>query len=342
MACGAHFRPGLPQRRSARGAERHCAEGPREPDAPATALRRPARSRNRGGGGGGIFVQSTLPEPDLDRTLVPLSPDVAAFERYGNVDVNQALGLPNITIPLFQGTAGKLPVNINLNYSYSGLKPPETAGWVGLGWNLSPGGVITRVVRGELDEGANVNGKRVDDVPDFSLYANNQLVLDEINLKIRDGEYDIYSYQIPGHSGKFIIKNGYPVLFPYDDIKIKLSGNDFIIITTEGITYYFWSKEETRAKLSQGGNNIVAYTSAWHLSREVSSDLLDTIEYYYHPIAYNDYLNTAQTQTTYSMPSNLMLSLNCATETPLYIPAYRINSLQLASMQDRNLRIYFK
>jgi hypothetical protein len=80
------------------------------------------------------------------------SPNSASLGEYGNIPVNMFTGQPNIFIPLYEIKEGAISVPISLDYSLTSVKPNRKSGWVGLGWNLSVGGCITRNVRGAYDE----------------------------------------------------------------------------------------------------------------------------------------------------------------------------------------------
>lgn len=85
-------------------------------------------------------------------TVIPPSPTAASLGKYGDIDVGKYTGIPNISIPLYNLSLGNLNVPIDLNYSSSGLKVEEKSSWIGLGWSLNAGGVITRSVHNKADE----------------------------------------------------------------------------------------------------------------------------------------------------------------------------------------------
>jgi hypothetical protein len=59
----------------------------------------------------------------------------------------------NISIPLYELNEGRISVPISLSYHAGGIRVAEEASWVGLGWSLNAGGVITRTVRDKDDFG---------------------------------------------------------------------------------------------------------------------------------------------------------------------------------------------
>lgn len=85
--------------------------------------------------------------------IISPSPQLKAFEQYGNYSISEFTGTPNISIPLWTIKSGSLVVPISLDYSGGGVRVDELSGIYGLKWNLNTGGVITRSVMGNLDEG---------------------------------------------------------------------------------------------------------------------------------------------------------------------------------------------
>jgi len=82
----------------------------------------------------------------------PSSPNVSALGSFGMFPMNLSTGQPNIGIPLFSNNNYGNDADISLNYNISSVKPDFQTSWVGLGWNLSVGGAITRLVNGGIDE----------------------------------------------------------------------------------------------------------------------------------------------------------------------------------------------
>src|SRR5579863_7043768 len=80
------------------------------------------------------------------------SPTAASLGKYGDIPVSYNTGIPNISIPIYSVQAGSLKLPISLSYHASGLKVEEEAGWVGAGWALNAGGMITRTVIGAPDD----------------------------------------------------------------------------------------------------------------------------------------------------------------------------------------------
>ncbi|MEM9886640.1 MAG: DUF6443 domain-containing protein, partial [Bacteroidota bacterium] len=93
--------------------------------------------------------QGNIPSPT--ESLLPLAPTAAALGEYNDIPVNGYTGLPSIGVPVYQINYNGITVPINLSYHANGIKVSEEASWVGLGWSLNAGGVISRTIRGQDD-----------------------------------------------------------------------------------------------------------------------------------------------------------------------------------------------
>ena len=79
------------------------------------------------------------------------SPEAAAFRKYGEYQVSEYTGSPNISVPLYTIDYKDIQIPIVLTYDASGIKVEQEASWVGLGWNLMVGGCINYVAQGDVD-----------------------------------------------------------------------------------------------------------------------------------------------------------------------------------------------
>ncbi|WP_068843377.1 hypothetical protein [Flavobacterium chilense] len=83
--------------------------------------------------------------------VIPSSPTAASLGVYGNNPVNYYNGTIGLTVPLYEIKMANQNIPIKLDYFSTGVKVADNAGWVGLGWSLSAGGVITKTVKGSDD-----------------------------------------------------------------------------------------------------------------------------------------------------------------------------------------------
>ena len=229
-----------------------------------------------------VLAQESIAVP----SVIPPSPDAAALGKYGSIPVGLHTGVPQIDIPLYTIKTKSLQVPISVSYHASGVKVNEIASWVGLGWSLNAGGVITRSVVGKSDEGGfwsnNIKSHSqvgIDDEEYLLTYADHS----------GDGESDYYFYNFNGRSGKFVYAQNdsqNPVLIPQEPLDIKFVNGHFEIRDEVGTRYVFGSVETTTL-----GPDNETYNSSYYLSDIYSVDGTDHIEFHYSSAepAYIDY-----------------------------------------------------
>lgn len=166
-----------------------------------------------------IYAQSakhqTSPPSNLQLPIiVPTSPSVAGVMRFEEVPIDYYTGQPDINIPL-----GNIPIHKNLfypivlRYNTQAIRVDERSGWTGTGFSLTSGGVISRTVRSLPDEVNSVLGKGIfhNNFSNFNSLSPTQK--EESLWKSANGrdyekldtDYDLYQYNYPGGSGRFII-----------------------------------------------------------------------------------------------------------------------------------------
>lgn len=158
--------------------------------------------------------------------IFPAAPTANNLMKFEEVPVSYYTGIPDVSIPLFNIPTNDDEVNLNVSLKYHPLsaKPDDKASEVGLGWNLSAGGTITRTVRGGVAD-SKIESVFMSAVPrsKYGIYQhtyNNtyKLVYDDTaNFDYQeygynaatgkiDTEYDLYQYNFMGYAGRFIIK----------------------------------------------------------------------------------------------------------------------------------------
>lgn len=171
---------------------------------------------------------------------IPSSPEAALLGRFGDIPVGNYTGVANVSIPIYTIKESGIEIPINLKYHSSGVKVADEATWVGLGWDLSPGGAIIHEVRGKSDHQETI-GNRLYDMPGYENFKNyfytfasgkhtfrnqrgsalnnscfekdnnisdyNGYDSVEVLYKLLEGsgQPDIYNYDFAGYSGKFYI-----------------------------------------------------------------------------------------------------------------------------------------
>jgi hypothetical protein len=239
------------------------------------------------------FAQSSTQAPlfALRTDLIPPSPNAAALGKYGVVPVSLQTGIPNISIPITEAVGQQLKIPVTLNYNTSGFKPTEEASWVGLGWSLEAGGVITRIVKDKVDEFMADDGKYANVNWRFTTQDSitNSFLDSALYFASKDTEPDIYAFNFSGYSGKFVIYRGKIFQYPYQQLTISGDpSTGFIIITPDGNQYNFPITETTLALTNHIHNNDDVYyylpsqyPTSWYLQSIVSPDNKDNITFSY-------------------------------------------------------------
>ncbi|WP_323028500.1 RHS repeat domain-containing protein [Gelidibacter japonicus] len=226
-----------------------------------------------------LFSQS-LPE------IIPKSPVAQEFERQVNFPVSFYTGIPNISIDLFSFSLGEKKINISLSYLSSGIQVDQRATWVGLGWNLNAGGLITRSNKGRADENdseyygyssAQGKGSELEYFLDLDKQSRTNMTTSEIEFTenfrkhaadgLYDTEPDQFTLNAMGLQGRFIINaNGGIVSLDYAELIIEGNQLDgFTVRDSSGFIYRFNAIEETMF-LSVPGLESDGYNSSWFLT----------------------------------------------------------------------------
>ncbi|MBC9929138.1 DUF5977 domain-containing protein [Chitinophaga qingshengii] len=223
------------------------------------------------------------------RQSLPVAPEAAQLGKYGNVPVSLFTGTPQISIPLHEFKGQMLSLPISLSYNNGGFKPGEVAPWVGMGWSLNAGGVITRGVMGNPDINENYydNGPLV--LPPSSDVFAYQDFLKQMKMEIRDLQPDMYYYNFAGKSGKFMVLPDKSIVKKErDNLTITYNHPDEFVITDEnGTTYRFASPEQTRMQLMDDiqeeapPRRSYSYNSSWYLTSMVSVNNVERIDFTY-------------------------------------------------------------
>ncbi|MEL6986770.1 MAG: hypothetical protein AAGK97_02980 [Bacteroidota bacterium] len=96
-----------------------------------------------------LFAQDPLSED----AFVPSAPEAAALAKYVDVPVNMYTGTPNVNVPIHSAVSRDVSLPISISYHAGGNRVTEEASWVGLGWSLNAGGMITREIKDKDDFG---------------------------------------------------------------------------------------------------------------------------------------------------------------------------------------------
>ena len=220
-----------------------------------------------------------------------LSPTTEKAIQKGAENVSLYTGVPQIGVPLYSYTnqSNKLSLSISIDYYAGGIGIDEAPTFTGLGWYLNAGGIITRIIRGQADEGNENLAKGflfTDTIPNDWRQKSSEYYNDSV-----DAMQDIFQYQFNGRSGIFYIgKNGQTAQVPLTKMKIIPTINvqdiaGFKIITEEGISYVFDKVEHTGFYYGSPKDIDPYYLngsrSSWSLTKIISPFQTDTIQLTY-------------------------------------------------------------
>lgn len=197
----------------------------------------------------------------LETRITEPNPEASALRRYSDVPVSYSAGSAIVDIPLIDVTSGELGVSFSLSYNTSARRATDLPGYTGIGWSLRGLGRVSRQVVGLPDEKIRANV----DVPTPEI-PNEPIVIIDTDKATKylsqevDCQYDIFSYDLPGYGGSFIIDGDDNIhLLPQQDITISFQRapttgpnaneldkgeiTEFTIETFEGLIYTFCDVE---------------------------------------------------------------------------------------------------
>ncbi len=258
---------------------------------------------------GMLWAQSGMP------SIVPPTPNAAALQRYGDIPVSAYTGVPQISVPIYEVAAGEIKVPVSVSYHASGNRVSDEASKVGLGWALNAGGVITRTIHGQDDWAYTAfNYHATTSVPEFNdvfqfrysdFYV--QRGCSPINLpgnpnldtylrQDYDFQPDIYTFNINGYTGKFMLRRGKAVILGEKQkllfTPLDANATQWSLRTPDGMLYLF---EESENYLDL--NNNAPRISAWYITKIISPKK-DTVYFDYRAEANRVYTVGSFTEFT--------------------------------------------
>jgi RHS repeat-associated protein len=286
------------------------------------------------------------PTNNLIKDVTMAAPNAAALGKYGDYSVGNYTGVPDIGIPIYTVQEGPLSLPISMNYHASGIKVAEMASWVGTGWSLNAGGIISRTIQGVRDEevtkGYYLNGQNIATAINSSP-LNSAILSANISKGTVDGEPDIFSFNVGGYSGKFFIDyktaitQGKPAyqFVPKQDLKLDFDDGfqGFTITTPDGTRYIFGKYQPATGApitahektLYQDQSNNEQYISSWYLLRVESHDKQFSISLNYQDEAYSYLSNASGKYINYAANINTPNN-TCFSTSEQYVYSYQSNT----------------
>ncbi|WP_448672490.1 RHS repeat domain-containing protein [Sphingobacterium multivorum] len=243
------------------------------------------------------------------------SPTVAQLMKVEESSLDHYTGQPQISVPLFSARTGNLDVGLTLSYNSSGIRTNEQSGWVGKGWNLETGGVISRSVVDLPDEIETDIRKGTNSIANkFHNIFNLADASEERREFIYDAQWgkrisydtktDIYQFSFFGRTGRFSftkvggVGNLVPVIIGNDgNYKIEATYTTnplptmypkeittFVITDDTGNRYHFSALERTKRKditltyMQEGCDNPVAPNYAPEIQKFITAWHLTRVE----------------------------------------------------------------
>ncbi|SMC74976.1 hypothetical protein [Pedobacter africanus] len=207
----------------------------------------------------------------------PVSPSAAGIFKTLERPIGSYTGTVPVNFPLFKITSGSLETSIALDYNNTGgIRVEEIATNVGLGFNLSAGGRITRIQKGGISDDEPGIGYLANSVKPSQIQMNNSSHLIGIQRKSIDLDPDIFMYNFNGESGKFFFnESGQPIMMQESKVKVQYFTDaggikSWILHDRDGNKYHFTLKEYTTSSYQNygGGNTPLSssYASSWLLT----------------------------------------------------------------------------
>jgi hypothetical protein len=271
----------------------------------------------------GQSAQVKLPQ------VLPASPEATAIAKGGQLSVGLYSGAPSATIPLYEIKLRNLSIPVALNYSSNGFKVDEIPGRTGIGWNLSMGGAVTRVVHGKPDEGAERSwlvGTHT--MAEFEDYYNNLAS----PIRLEDNEPDEFMITAPGLSSRFILDtSGVPVTLPFSNLKVEIIGgisetnpfSEFVVTNPDGIAYRFGGTgfiETTITHTFVGQLMTMQQVRTAFFLKSIKLPEGDSIKYNYRPVRFATFPGISQ-GIQRGLPENLLEHCQCNTSLSCPYPA---------------------
>lgn len=248
---------------------------------------------------------------DNKPNVIPPSPEAASLGKFVDMPVSYYSGTPEISIPIHEMKFGELSVPVSLSYHASGVKVDEISSWVGSGWALNAGGVITRVVFGNVDEyqagnlgtgflGLQQAGITFDYLTNTSIMDVTRFgIMKDVANGCYDAEPDLFFINVNGITGTFSFDwAGNIVVNSNRKIKIEVIWENgynsgvvgWDLISDDGSKYKFRAIETTYSLTSSYLcylSNPSGQISSWYLSEIQDVNSQRSINFLYSPYVMN-------------------------------------------------------
>jgi len=283
--------------------------------------------------------------------IIPPTPEAAKLGQFGIFHGNNAAGVPDINVSLYEINTPRFKIPISLSYDASGIKVDEMPTWVGQGWSLNAGGVITRTIVGAADDipGGYLNTgiKNQNDLA-ANFHADSGYMENVIH-GLQNTQPDYFFYNFNSRGGKFVFGNNQQaILIPTTPLKISVQPSlaAIQVIDEKGDIYNFASLEFTTTSNNGGGSSIQDShynITSWYLTQMISADKSDTVSFSYQkdPIQATE-LSYSFSQQFGTTSDGCTISTTRTVNTNSVVTSYRqYNPLHLTSITYRGGMVKF-
>lgn len=251
-----------------------------------------------------LFLLKGYGQININMPSSPIAPNVSSILKSNDFPVSYHTGVPDISIPIYTIALNDINFPIKINYNASGIRVNEESGTVGLGWEISCYGIISRTIieANDFNNQVPAFGDRKyfsSNIPDFLIpdgyiqypvfhmfdyYSTapnmplfNDLlgyfnILPDAPNTVAELAPDIYSYNFNGFSGKFALthrgevykKSIDQIQIKYDDGNISLKDPSKWTAITPDGTSYTFAQKQ----LTEQRTSTIANdeTSSWYLT----------------------------------------------------------------------------
>ena len=250
-----------------------------------------------------IFAQTNPAElsnsSSLTPDMFPKTPEANGLSKFVDIPSGNYTGVATFTIPIYDIDLNGTKIPIQLNYSTKGVTVGEIATRTGLGWSLDTGASLSQQVIGTPDFIRNgtrpiINRSTFDPIHNEN---DKQLAREVLDImqgsgKPQDLQPDIFSYNILGSGGHFIVRangiDGIPM--PLNQDKIIRSSRGVDIYNDKGILHGFVTDESVQSYNSCNTNIGFEYNDPNYKISQIKTPTGQKVDY-----NYEEYINSTYT-----------------------------------------------
>jgi YD repeat-containing protein len=256
-----------------------------------------------------VYPQNNEP---VNFNVIPPSPNALSMLKFCEIPVSTYTGIPKIDIPIYEYKGKYIDLPISLKYHAGGVRVEEIASNVGLGWALSAGGSVSRIVRGLADDMATYGYLAAGNLENCTgiftpVYSGSKCY--NYFTGREDSEQDIFYVNANNLSFKFTLsKEGVAELDPQLKIKVeKRTGSliydsygnitEWIITDESGVKYSFAKREFTKLTSSSDLYKPLPpkyVVTSWYLTEIKAPFDFEIISFEYEQFTYKYDLNMSE------------------------------------------------